>query len=126
MLATSVGHIPELLDAECGVLVPTEAPELLAEALRTLAYDGALRARLAAAAAERVRTRGLTLDGSVGQLLEVYSRTSASPPVRGRRALAALLVVGWLALSLWQAVRVRVGRVRAPRRGGCRPVGRTS
>jgi glycosyltransferase involved in cell wall biosynthesis len=57
VVATPVSGIPEAVrDGENGLLVPENDPEALAAAIRRLAEDGALRARLAAAA------RGWVLD----------------------------------------------------------------
>jgi len=53
--ATEVGGIPEVLDSgEEGLLVPSEQPAALADALCRLADDSALRQRLAQGARSRV------------------------------------------------------------------------
>lgn len=58
VLATDVSGIPELVThAETGWLVPERNPRALAEALRRLAGDPALRLGLAEAGAKRVRAR---------------------------------------------------------------------
>ena len=57
VVATPVDGIPEVItDGETGLLVPPGDPEALAAALARLLGDPPLRARLAAAAAGRVRT----------------------------------------------------------------------
>ncbi|MBL1074071.1 glycosyltransferase [Nocardia sp. 2] len=50
-----VGGIPDLVGEDCGVLVPPGEIEPLATALEQVVLDGALRARLGAAAWQRVR-----------------------------------------------------------------------
>jgi glycosyltransferase involved in cell wall biosynthesis len=55
-LSTEVGAIPELIDdGETGLLVPPDAPDVLARALQRLIRYPDYRARLARAGAERVR-----------------------------------------------------------------------
>ena len=56
VVATASGSIGELVDGETGLLVPHSDPAALAEALARVARDGALRARLRAAAQRRVRS----------------------------------------------------------------------
>jgi glycosyltransferase involved in cell wall biosynthesis len=54
VVASRVGGIPDVVrDAETGVLVPAEDPAALAEAIRRVALDDGLRARLGAAARKR-------------------------------------------------------------------------
>jgi len=72
VVATRVGDIPEILDETCGALIPPNAPIALAEAVARLAGDGELRARLGRAAHERIRRRGLTLDGSLRTYERLY------------------------------------------------------
>lgn len=50
-----VGGIPDLIDEHCGLLVPPGEVDPLARALRQVLQDSALRARLGAAALDRVR-----------------------------------------------------------------------
>jgi glycosyltransferase involved in cell wall biosynthesis len=55
VVATAIGGAREIVDPACGILVPPEDPAALAEALRTLLADGALRAWLGAAGPARAR-----------------------------------------------------------------------
>lgn len=56
VVATAVGGVPDAVrDGVEGLLVPPGRPDLLAEAIVSVAGDGVLRARLAAAAEERGR-----------------------------------------------------------------------
>lgn len=72
VVAARVGNIPEILDETCGALIPPNAPIALAAAVARLAGDGQLRARLGRAAHERIRQRGLTLDGSLRTYERLY------------------------------------------------------
>lgn len=57
VVATRVGGTEELVqDGITGMLVPPAAPEVLAEALETLARDGVLRAQMGAAGRRRAET----------------------------------------------------------------------
>ncbi|HEX5871698.1 MAG TPA: glycosyltransferase family 4 protein [Longimicrobium sp.] len=49
VVATAIGGAREIVDAACGILVPPKDPAALAQALRGLIADPALRARLGAA-----------------------------------------------------------------------------
>ncbi len=77
LVASRVGGIPELLaDGLEGLLVPPGVPGPLAEALRRLAGDPALRDRLGAAARERV-LRDFTLERSVQRHLDWCERLAS-------------------------------------------------
>ena len=56
-VATRVGGVPEVVTPDTGLLVPPDDPEAAAAALRRLASDGDLRARLGEAARERALRR---------------------------------------------------------------------
>ncbi len=72
VVATRVSGVPEVvLDGETGLLVPSGDPESLALALTRLARDPALRARLGAAGAHRVRTH-FGLERMIDDTLAVY------------------------------------------------------
>jgi glycosyltransferase involved in cell wall biosynthesis len=71
VLATAVGGIPEVVDPGVdGLLVGSEDPEALADALCALAGDEALRARLAVGALRRVET--LDADEVAARLDTIY------------------------------------------------------
>jgi glycosyltransferase involved in cell wall biosynthesis len=53
VVATAVGRVPEMIDHAVGRVVPPRNPTMLADALRELADDAALRHRLGAAAGQR-------------------------------------------------------------------------
>jgi glycosyltransferase involved in cell wall biosynthesis len=72
VIATPVGGIAELVaDGETGLLVPPREPGQLAEAIRSLAADPALRDRLGRAGRERVE-REFSESAMTGRVLEVY------------------------------------------------------
>lgn len=54
VVATNVGGNPELIDAECGILVPAYDPPAIADALMRLLHDPVLRSKTGAAARARV------------------------------------------------------------------------
>jgi glycosyltransferase involved in cell wall biosynthesis len=71
IVATEVGGIPEVLGEAEGVLVPSERPEPLADALCRVAGDGELRERLGAAARQRVeRLDEVEVAGRLGTIYE--------------------------------------------------------
>ena len=77
VVATPAGCGASLVvDNVTGLRVPPRAPEALADALTRMMQDDALRARLAAAAAERVA--GMTWARTARQTLAVYERALAS------------------------------------------------
>lgn len=55
VVATRLGGAPEVVDDSCGILVPPEDPDALADALRRLVGDAELRRRLGAAGPRRAR-----------------------------------------------------------------------
>jgi glycosyltransferase involved in cell wall biosynthesis len=72
VVATAAGGIPEVVDPGAnGLLVPTEDPAALAEALCSVATDGALRERLAAGALATARS--LDADVVARRLGEIYA-----------------------------------------------------
>lgn len=72
VVATSVGGTPELVvDGETGLLVPPRDAGALADALRRLTGDRALRERMGEAGYRRVRER-FSADATTGRILEIY------------------------------------------------------
>ncbi len=70
-IATPVGGIPDVLrDGENGLLVPTEEPRVLADAILRLAGDDGLRQRLSQAARSSVEP--YSADGYAEALIEIY------------------------------------------------------
>jgi glycosyltransferase involved in cell wall biosynthesis len=57
VVATEVGGIPDLVDDECGVLVPVDDEDALVVALRSVIEDPEKRSRLGALALARVRAK---------------------------------------------------------------------
>ncbi|WP_235916112.1 glycosyltransferase family 4 protein [Antrihabitans cavernicola] len=55
VITTPVGGIPDLVDTECGVLVPVDDVDALSKALDEVVRDEALRVRLGNSALDRVR-----------------------------------------------------------------------
>ncbi|MDX8495189.1 glycosyltransferase [Mesorhizobium sp. VK22B] len=73
-VSTDISGVPELLSPdETGLLVPTENPIALAQALERLIRDPVLRARLGDAAERRVRGNFDHI-ASIGQLKELFER----------------------------------------------------
>jgi glycosyltransferase involved in cell wall biosynthesis len=72
VIATEVGGIPEIVEAELtGLLVPPGDPVALVEAIKRLARDPELRSRLGARGQERVR-RDFTLQAMSENTLDIY------------------------------------------------------
>jgi glycosyltransferase involved in cell wall biosynthesis len=71
VVATAVGGTPEVVDASCGRLVPSRAPDTLGAAIADLAVHGALRTRLGGAGRSRVESR-FTLDRMVREYRDAY------------------------------------------------------
>jgi len=73
-VSTDISGVPELLSPdETGLLVPTENPRALAQALERLIRDPALRTRLGDAAERRVRGHFDHMS-SIGQLKELFEQ----------------------------------------------------
>lgn len=73
VLATRVGGVPEVvLDGETGILVPPEDVDALAEGIRRLAGDAALRERLGSAGRERAKL--FCWEAVTERYLEVYRK----------------------------------------------------
>lgn len=56
VVASAVGGIPELIDDRCGVLVPVDDVDALAQALRHVVYDDDARTELGTQALQRIRS----------------------------------------------------------------------
>ena len=78
-VSTPVGAIPEMLEGECGLLVPAGDAEALREALGRLLRDPGLRARLGARARERVAER-YSLDAVMRRYRALYLELSGAGP----------------------------------------------
>ena len=83
VVSTRVSAVPEVVvEGETGLLVPPSDADALAAAMRALAADPALRAKLGAAGRGRVRER-FGLDRMVDETLAVYAEVaSGRPPSR--------------------------------------------
>lgn len=87
VVATQVGAIPEVIEAEReGLLVPPKRPDLLAEAMRRVAADGNLRCTMAEQSRQLAAAR-FSLQRLERDLLQIYrnllqvSGTSGDDPV---------------------------------------------
>jgi glycosyltransferase involved in cell wall biosynthesis len=76
-IASAVGGTPEVLEqGDCGVLIPPSRPDLLRDAIVRLAGDPAERARLGAAARERIaRTYAFSVVGD--QYIDLYAHLTS-------------------------------------------------
>lgn len=72
VVTTRVGGNPELVDDECGVLVPAHDHDAIANALLTVLADPALRSRMGATALARVRKQH-----SLTAMIDAYARLYA-------------------------------------------------
>ncbi len=72
VISTTTGGIPELLDDGAGILVTPKDAAALANAIKLLMTDDALRARLARAGRERVQAH-FSVKQSVGDLIERFA-----------------------------------------------------
>jgi glycosyltransferase involved in cell wall biosynthesis len=89
VVAATVGGVPEIvLDGETGILVPSAAPALLADAVRSLLVDPARAARLGAAGRARAEST-FSLAAHVGGVERVYAEFLGTD-----RAVEALAPVG--------------------------------
>jgi glycosyltransferase involved in cell wall biosynthesis len=78
VIATPVGGTAEaVVDGETGILVPPRDPQRLAEGLRRLAADPALRERLGAKGRERVAER-FSAREMTRRMLEIYDEVAGS------------------------------------------------
>lgn len=80
VIATTVGGIPDMVDEQCGLLVPPGDVNALADAMLRLANDPALRQRMGSAARERY-LKLFSPEAVLPVVLETYRRlSSASAP----------------------------------------------
>jgi glycosyltransferase involved in cell wall biosynthesis len=73
VVATRVGDIEEILDDETGVLIPSDDPQALADAVKGLLADPEWCVALAERAHEKLEERGLTLAASVKHYEKLYA-----------------------------------------------------
>jgi len=71
VVATDVGGVGELLAEGAGLLVPPQAPEVLADALKSLAAQPELPQKLARKGKARIR-QSYTIDSMVDRYVELY------------------------------------------------------
>lgn len=76
IIASAVGGIPDMIDAESGILVPPGDARALAKAMIVLAENPQLRRRMGQAALARYRTL-FSPDAVIPLMLETYSRVAA-------------------------------------------------
>jgi glycosyltransferase involved in cell wall biosynthesis len=85
LIATPVGAVPTVvLDGSTGVLVPAEAPELLATGIIELLHDEARRERLGSAARQLVEDQ-FSAQRMTADYLRVYEAAAASAVKRQGR-----------------------------------------
>ncbi len=91
LIATPVGAVPTVvLDGRTGVLIPAEAPELLATGIIELLRDDALRQRLGSAARQLVEDQ-FSAQRMTADYLRVYEAAAASAAKRqGRRGKSSI------------------------------------
>jgi glycosyltransferase involved in cell wall biosynthesis len=76
VVATAVGGTPEILDENCGRLIPARQPAALAEALHVLSLDRGLRRAMAMEGRKRVEAQ-FTIERMVGEYRDAYLRAAA-------------------------------------------------
>jgi len=79
VITTNAGALPEVVgrDGSCGVLVPPEDPDALAEAIKRLLADAGLRRKLAAAGRQRIEDL-FTWEACAARCVEVYESVIAA------------------------------------------------
>jgi glycosyltransferase involved in cell wall biosynthesis len=79
VITTSAGALPEVVgrDGSCGVLVPPEDPDALADAIKRLLADVDLREKLAAGGRKRIEER-FTWEACARRCVEVYESVIAA------------------------------------------------
>jgi glycosyltransferase involved in cell wall biosynthesis len=80
VVASDTGGIPEVLTAECGILVPPGNADALARAVIAVGADGELRRRMGCAAAERALSFDIAL--TVRGTIDVYRSVLERIPPR--------------------------------------------
>ena len=82
LVATSVGGLPDLIDARSGVLVPRRDPDAMAGAIGELLRDPARRESIADAAEQRLD--GYEMTSIAARFAELYDKLLAERGVSGR------------------------------------------
>jgi glycosyltransferase involved in cell wall biosynthesis len=85
VVASAVGSVPDLIDAQCGAVVPVQSPPELAAALRTVL------SREWSATALRARVAGLTWEENARILAGELRRAARLQPDEGRPGTSAPL-----------------------------------
>jgi glycosyltransferase involved in cell wall biosynthesis len=80
VVASAIGGIPELLEADSGLLVPPEDPGALAEALAGLAADPELRGALGEAGRRRI-AQDFEAGTVARRLSQLFEPAASAPPV---------------------------------------------
>jgi len=75
IIATWVGGIPDIVNAECGILIPPGNADALADAMEQLAGDPALRAEMGAAAKRRCE-KLFSPQAVIPVMLQTYARVT--------------------------------------------------
>jgi glycosyltransferase involved in cell wall biosynthesis len=79
VIASGVGGIPDMLDEECGILVPPGEPTALANAMLRLARDPALRAEMGRAARRRYEQL-FSPEAVLPLLMHTYDQVARAAP----------------------------------------------